>query len=213
MKLLSTLILTFASLSTHATDLEPTLGKKGVLLLEESFSGPEVSKKWTVNKGAIRLVDGKLHVAEKSSDKHIGAFRHALPLQDCAVQVEFKLGSMRSFNLGFDPVPGQLKKKGHLYAVIITPKRWSIIEHNDKSNPDSKTKVLATANTEFAPDTTYTLLLESKGNEVVAHITGKEPLKANAADFHVKKPGLVFRMGGKDDQEAVLDNVKVWALE
>lgn len=213
MKLLSTLLLALAAVSTHAADLEPTLGKKGALLLEENFSGPEVSKKWTVNKGTIRLVDGKLHVAEKASDKHIGAFRHALPLQDCAVQVDFQLGPMRSFNFGFDPSPGQLKKKGHLYAVIITPKRWSIIEHNDKSNPESKTKVLAVANTEFSPDTTYTLLLENKGNEVVAHISGKEPLKASAPDFHVKKPGLVFRMGGKDDQEAILDNVKVWALE
>jgi hypothetical protein len=29
----------------------------------------------------------------------------------------------------------------------------------------------------------------------------------------VKKPGLVFRAGGKDGQEVLVDNVKVWALE
>lgn len=67
--------------------------------------------------------------------------------------------------------------------------------------------------TTFEPATTYTLLLECKGDSVVAQIAGKEPLKATAPDFHVKKPGLVFRMGGKDGQEVAFDNVRVWALK
>lgn len=212
---LTSLLLAFAAtaLPTLAADLEPTLGKKGKLLLEETFSGPEVPKGWHANTGSLRIVEGQLHAGEKSSDKHIGAFRHRLPLQDCAVQVEFKLGAMRVINLGYDPAPGELKKKGHLFSVVITPKSWSLIEHNDKSDPASKTKVHATAKTDFAPDTTYTLMLECRGSEVVAQVTSKEPLKASAPDFQVKKPGLVFRMGGKDGQEVALDNVKVWALE
>ena len=44
-------------------------------------------------------------------------------------------------------------------------------------------------------------------------IDGKDALRATAKDFHVKKPGLVFRVGGKDGAEALIDNVKVWALE
>lgn len=212
---LTSLLLAFAAtaLPTLAADLEPTLGKRGKLLLEETFSGPEVPKGWHANTGSLRIVEGQLHASEKSSDKHIGAFRHRLPLQNCAVQVEFKLGAMRVINLGYDPAPGELKKKGHLFSVVITPQSWSLIEHNDKSDPASKTKVHATAKTDFAPNTMYTLLLECRGNEVVAQVTSKEPLKASAPDFHVKKPGLVFRMGGKDGQEVVLDNVKVWALE
>lgn len=212
---LTSLLLAFAAtaLPTLAADLEPTLGKKGKLLLEETFSGPEVPKGWNANTGSLRIVEGQLHASEKSSDKHIGAFRHRLPLQDCAVQVEFKLGAMRVINLGYDPAPGELKKKGHLFSVVITPQSWSLIEHNDKSNPASKTKVHATAKTDFAPDTTYMVLLECRGNEVVAQVTSKEPLKASAPDFRVKKPGLVFRMGGKDGEEVALDNVKVWTLE
>ncbi len=196
-----------------AADLEPTLGKKGKMLLDETFSGPDVPKGWNANTGSLRVVEGKLHAAEKASDQHIGAFRFRLPVQDCAVQADFQLGPMRAFNFGYDPADGELKKKGHLFSVAFTPKGWSIIEHNNKADPASKTKVLATAKTDFSPDQTYTLLVECKGNDVIAHVTGKEPLKATAADFHVKKPGLVFRMGGKDGQEAVLDNVKVWALE
>lgn len=216
MKRALSLLLTLPFLSFFpalAADLEPTLGKKGKLLMEQNFDGPEVPKGWNANTGSLRIEAGQLHAAEKSSDKHIGAFRYRLPLQDCAVQMEFKLGAMRVINLGYDPAPGELKKKGHLFSVVITPKSWSLIEHNDKANPESKTKTHATAKTEFDPPTTYTLMLECKGNDVVAHITGKEPLKASAPDFHVKKPGLVFRMGGKDGEAAIIDNVKVWALE
>jgi hypothetical protein len=196
-----------------AADLTPQLGTLGEKLLEETFSGSEVPKGWNANTGSLRIVDGTLRAAEKSSDMHIGAFRYRLPMQDCAVQIDFKLGDARVFNLGFDPAPGELKKKGHLFSVVISKTGWSLIEHNDKANPESKTKTHAKAATEFDPTTNYTLLLECKGDNVVAQIAGKEPLKATAPDFHVKKPGLVFRMGGKDGQEVTFDNVRVWALK
>jgi hypothetical protein len=193
---------------------DPALGTLGEKLLEETFSGSELPKGWNANTGSLRIVDGTLRAAEKSSDKHIGAFRYRLPVQDCAVQIDFKLGDARVINLGFDPAPGELKKKGHLLSVVISKTGWSLIEHNDKANPESKTKTFTPKpTTAFDPATTYTLLLECKGDNVVAQITGKEPLKATAPDFHVKKPGLVFRMGGKDGQEVAFDNVKVWALK
>lgn len=196
-----------------ADDLTPQLGTLGEKLLEETFSGSELPKGWNANTGSLRVSDGVLLAAEKSSDKHIGAFRYRLPMQDCAIQIDFKLGGARTINLGFDPAPGELKKKGHLLSVVISKTSWSIIEHNDKADPNSKTKTHAKAETAFDPATTYTLLLECKGDNVVAQVTGKEPLKATAPDFHVKKPGLVFRMGGPDGQEITFDNVKVWALK
>lgn len=208
-------LLLFLALSgiADAADLSPQLGTLGDKLLEETFSSPELPKGWNANTGTLRVVDGALLAAEKSSDKHIGAFRHPLPLQDCAVQIDFKLGGARVINLGFDPAAGELKKKGHLLSVVISKGGWSIIEHNDKANPESKTKTHAKAATPFDPATTYTLLLECKGDNVVAQVNGKEPLKASAPDFHVKKPGLVFRVGGPDAQEVAFDNVKVWSLK
>jgi hypothetical protein len=206
------LFLAIASFAT-AAELTPQLGTLGDKLLDETFTAPELPKGWVSNTGTLRVSDGTLFAAEKSSDKHIGAFRFRLPVQDCAVQIDFKLGGARIFNLGFDPAAGELKKKGHLLSVTVTKNGWSIIEHNDKSNPESKTKVHAKAEATFDPATTYTLMLECKGDYVVALIAGKEPLKATSPDFHVKKPGLVFRVGGKDGQEVTFDNVKVWALK
>ncbi len=189
------------------------LGKKGKVLLEESFTGEALPKDWSVNTGKLRASEGSLRASELAKDMHAGAFRYRLPVQDVAVQLDFRFEGARMMNLGFDPTPGELKKKGHLYSVIITPSSWQLTEHVDKANPQSKNKVLAKANVTFEKGQWYTLLLENKGEQVIVQVAGKEPLKASAPDFKVKKPGLVFRVGGKDGDEIALDNVKVWELK
>ena len=209
-RLVSLLVLLAAPL--FAADLEPTLGKKGKLLLEEKFDAAALPAGWNKNTGTLAVRDGTLHASELASDKHVAAFRKLVPLQDCAVQVDFKLEGATVFHLGFDPAPRQLKKKGHLFAVIITPGGWQITEQPDKNNPKSKPVVHARAATKFPRGEWFTLLVETRGDHVVAQIAGKEPLQATAKDFHVKKPGLVFRVGGKGEHEALVDNVKVWEL-
>jgi len=191
---------------------EPTLGRKGALLLDESFAGGSVPAGWAKNVGAIAVVDGALRANELAKDNHAGAFRKALPLTDAAVQVDLKLDGAASFNLGFDPAPGALKKKGHLFSLIVTPTSWQITEHVDKADPASKNKVHAKAAATFPRDRWVTILLEMKGDTVIVHADGQKPLKATAKDFAVKKPGLVFRVGGKDEKPLWIDNVKVWAL-
>lgn len=195
-----------------AADLDPTLGAKGKLLLEEKFDAPALPAGWNKNTGTLAVRAGALHASELASDQHVGAFRKPLPLQDCAIQLDFRLEGATAFHLGFDPAPGALKKKGHLFSLAITPEGWQIIEHADKADEKSKNVIRAKAATKFPRGETFTLLLEVKGNDVIAHVAGKEPLRATAPDFHVKKPGLVFRVGGKGPHEAVVDNVRVWEL-
>ena len=101
---------------------------------------------------------------------------------------------------------------GSVAALVITANAWNITEHNDKADPKSKNVARAKAAAKFEKGQWHTLLLECKGETVVAQVAGQPPLKATAKDFHVKKPGLVFRMGGKDGEEVQLDNVKVWEL-
>lgn len=196
-----------------AADLEPTLGRKGRLLLEEKFDAAAMPAGWTKNTGSYAVADGSLHLSQLAADNHIGAFRKAVAVQDCAIQLDFKFSGATMFHLGFDPAPGELKKKGHLFALAITPAGWTLTENVDKADPKSKNVVHAKAATKFEPGQWFTLLLEMKGEQVVVHVAGKEPLRASAKDFKVKKPGLVLRAGGKDGQEVLLDNVKVWALQ
>lgn len=209
----SLLAVSVLALRTLAAGLEPTLGKKGNLLLEENFEAAAVPAGWTKNTGHYAVADGALHLSQLAADNHIGAFRKAVAVQDCAIQLDFKFSGATMFHLGFDPAPGQLKKKGHLFALAITPAGWSLTENVDKADPKSKNVVHAKAATKFAPGQWFTLLLEMKGEQVVVRVDGKEPLRASAKDFKVKKPGLVFRAGGKDGQDVLLDNVKVWALQ
>lgn len=199
--------------SALAQDLAPTLGKPGKQLLKESFDGPETPKGWTTNTGAMKIHDGTLRLSELAADKHIGAFRKALPIQNMAIQFDFMFDGAKAFNIGFDPAAGELKKKGHLYAITVTPNGWSIVENNDKANPESKPVTHAGEKTKFESGKWYTLLLENKGEEVVATIQGMKPLKAKAADFKVKKPALVFRAGGPDAAGVCIDNLSVWELE
>lgn len=211
--ILASVLFVFLALPLAAAGLEPTLGKKGKLLLEENFEGDAVPNGWNKNTGVLAVSAGALHASELASEKHVGAFRKLLPLQDCAVQLDVKFAGATTFHLGFDPAPGELKKKGHLFSLIVTPESWSITEHPDKDDPKSRNVVHARAATKFPRDQWVTLLLELKGDTVVVRSEGREPLRATAKDFHVKKPGLVFRVGGKDGQEVLVDNVRVWALE
>ena len=207
------LILAFISKMVLAADLEPILGKKGKSLLEEKFDGKDVPKGWAKNTGTIAVVDGSLRLGELASEKHAGAFRKALPLQDFAIQLDFKFDQAKMIHVGFDPAQGELNKKGHLYSIVVNPKGYSILEHNDKANPNSKAKTHATKPSEFKDGQWYTLLLENKGEDVVVQIQGKETLKAKAEDFRVKKPGLVFRASAADGDGALVDNVHVWELK
>lgn len=213
--LLFLVVVSLLSIVRAATppEAEPVLGRRGAVLLHENFDGAALPAGWGRNTGVLTVRDGVLHAAELPADQHVGAFRKALPLQDAVVQLDFRFEGATTFHLGFDPAPGQLKKKGHLFSVIVTGTGWSITEHNDKADPQSKNKVHAKAARGFGAGQWHTLTLEMKGPDVVATIDGGEPLRAKAPDFGVKKPGLVFRVGGKAGQEVLVDHVRVWELK
>lgn len=189
------------------------LGKPVKELLNEEFDGSDLHQNWKCNTGKMAIQEGALRLSELAADKHIGAFRYALPMQDMLVRLDFQFDGAKVFHLGFDPAPGQLPKKGHLYNVIITPSKWSLVENNDKANPDSKPKVHAQGKVALESKKWYTLTLENKGEELVATIRDIGTLQAKASDFKVKKPALVFRAGGDDTSAILIDNLTVTSLE
>jgi acetyl esterase/lipase len=195
------------------TDLEPTLGKKGRLLLEETFDGDALSNGWTGKTGGLSVAGGVLHASMKSADGRLGLFNREQSMQDALIQIDFKFAGARGINISCNPSPGALNKHGHLFSVMITQRMWNITEHNDKSDPTSSSKALATASADFESGKWYTLLVESKGANVVARVEGKEPLRASSKDFSVKKPGIEFRVSGRDGDEVLFDNLRVWELK
>ena len=196
-----------------AADLEPKLGTKGLLLLEEKFDGSSLSKAWTIKNGNVRVADGALRASQNKEAGRLCLFSCEQPMQDAAIQIDFKFDGARGINISANPSPGELKKHGHLYSVMITPAMWNITEHNDKADRKSQSKALASAREKFETGKWYTLLLETKGDDIVAQVEGKQPLRASSPDFHVKKPGIEFRAIGPTDEEVSFDNLRVWELQ
>jgi hypothetical protein len=195
-----------------AADLEPLLGAKGRLLLEEEFEANALPKAWTIKNGNVRVVEGSLRASQNKEAGRLCLFNCEQPMQDAAIQIDFKFDGARGINVSVNPSPGELNKHGHLYSVMITPAMWNITEHNDKADRNSRSKALASAPARFEQGRWYTLLIENKGPDVVARVEGKEPLRAASPDFRVKKPGIEFRAIGPSGEEVSFDNLRVWEL-
>lgn len=114
----------------------------------------------------------------------------------------------KAFHFGFDPARGELKKKGHLFSLIVTPESWKILKHVDKNRrEEDPNETLAEQKSKFDRDTWYTLSVTTWGKYVTARVDGKETLKASHATFGVKKPTLVFRCLGNGVE---IDDIRVW---
>ena len=194
-------------------ELQSLLGTKGQLLIEESFDAAGLPKGWNVKNGNVRVAEGTLHASQDKDAGRLCLFNREQPMQDAAIQIDFKFEGARGINVSANPSPGELKKRGHLYSVMITPTMWRITEHNDKADRNSESKTLVSAAERFETGRWYTLLLETKGDDIVAQVEGKQPLKTSSPDFHVKKPGIEFRVIGPTGAEMLFDNLKVWELK
>ncbi|MEZ5940452.1 MAG: hypothetical protein R3C18_03605 [Planctomycetaceae bacterium] len=173
-----------------------------------TFDEAERPNNWTVNAGHWEPKDGVLVCRELEADNHAAASRLQIPLSDGTVSCRVKFVGATGFHVGFDPAPGQLKKKGHLFSLVLTPTSVVLKKHRDKADPDSKDETLATAKLENTQDWIKVWLV-LKGDTVVAELengTQNVRLEATDATFHVAKPTVVFRTLGGD---AHLDDVSV----
>ena len=186
-------------------------------MLSDDFSGAELGKGWRTQTGEWKAVDGVMRSKQIPADNHSAAARHLLPMQDGIYQMRFRLvDEGTSFHFGFDPAHGELKKRGHLLSVIVSKAKVTLMKHIDKDKPkEDPNEVLATAAHQFEAGKWHTLLVEKKGDDVVAQIlpdgesTKPIVLKATHPTFHVKTPTLVFRCLG-DGVE--IDDLKAWKI-
>jgi hypothetical protein len=205
-------ILALAFFASTALAAEPVPGD---LLLDEIFDGDTLVKGWLVQTGEWKPAGGVLRGKELEADNHAAAARRLLPMQDGTFELRFRLTgpSPRGFHFGFDPAPGELKKRGHLFSIVVSPTGAKLLKHIDKDRPkEDPNETLANSDTAIAKDVWHTLRLEKKGDSVKASIVAEGgatsiSLAATHPTFHVKTPTLVFRCLG-DGVE--VDDVKVW---
>jgi len=179
----------------------------GLLLLVPTFAqaaGKEgnpskLPSNWYANFGYWELDGDTLVCRELKEDKHPGAARLRTPMTDGTIRcrVKFDEGA-KFFHIGFDPAPGQLDKKGHLYSLVLTPQSAMLKKHRDKKRDDSKDATLANVRFEKPLQGWHTIELTASGKEVRVSIDNQYQLKGTDDSFGVKKPGVVFRVGGGD---------------
>ncbi|MDG2221143.1 MAG: hypothetical protein P8L85_07180 [Rubripirellula sp.] len=180
-----------------------------ILALQDSFDRTELGDGWSSAKGTWRIADGVLRGSEVPEEKHAAAIRRVVESENAVYELKFRLTDQaKAFHLGFDPAPGELEKRGHLFSVIITPSSWKIQKHLDKNRrEEDPNETLAQAETTFQLGKWYTLRVGTWGSYVTARIDGKGPLKASHPTFAVKKPTLVFRCSGDGIE---IDDIHVW---
>ena len=179
------------------------------LAVDDSFDRKQLGEGWHVNTGEWTIADGVLRAREIPDQNHSAAARRTVETKNAVYELRFRfVEDGKGFHFGFDPAPGELKKKGHLFSVIVTPESWKILKHIDKARPkEDPNKTLAEQKTEFERGKWYSLRVTTWQTHVTASIDGKEQLKASHESFGVKKPTLVFRCLGNGVE---IDDIKVW---
>ncbi|MCA8988105.1 MAG: hypothetical protein KDA78_10710 [Planctomycetaceae bacterium] len=176
---------------------------------EARFDGPQRPEKWGVNFGHWEPEEGVLVCRQLEKDNHAAASRWQIPLTDAVISCRVKFEGASFFHIGFDPAPKTLDKKGHLYSLVLTPTGATIKKHRDKADEKSQDATLATV--KFAKPLTdwQEIQLKLDGNSVQVLIetpNGKHTMTATDDTFGVKKPAVVFRVGGGDLK---LDDVQI----
>lgn len=201
----ATLMFPFVIAFASAADDRPP---KSNFAVRDSFDRKELGKGWHINTGSWMIAEGVLRAREIPADKHSAAARRIVETNNAVYELKFRfINQGKVFHFGFDPARGELKKKGHLFSVIVTPASWKIMKHVDKNRPqEDPNEVLATQKSEFESGRWYSLRVTTSGKNVTAEIDGQEPMKASHPTFGVKKPTLVFRCVG-DGVE--IDDIRV----
>lgn len=174
------------------------------------FEEAKRPEKWAVNFGHWEPKDGVLVCRQLDKDNHAAASRWQIPLKDAVIKLRLKFDGATGFHLGFDPAPGELKKQGHLYSLIVTPAQAQLKKHKDKADEASKDQTLATASLNAKAGEWLDVELRTEGEKVSVTIGKTAKLEASDPTFSVAKPTVVFRVIGGDVQ---LDDVQVTVLK
>jgi hypothetical protein len=197
--------LTVGAISLSAGELKPTFATPGKLVVDESFDDAKLGKDWAlVNvKGDWQIKEGVLTGAEKQADKHAAVLNFQRPNTDSIISIRFKLEGIETFNLSFNHA------KGHLFRVIVGPDRLVLQKDKNKKDPKSKPIRMATAEGVFKKGCWFRLLVEVKGDKVVAQTSNNLRVSGSHSDFATKKPNYRFVMKG---QHLLIDDLKIWEV-
>ena len=173
---------------------------RGKLLFEDALDAPP-GKNWAVAKGEWKAADGALIGAEKESDHHGAVMRHALPMRDVVIQYSFKLDGAKGISLSLN------KTKEHLCRVAINEAGFQVRKDDaDHDGPD-KAVLLQAVRTPIRPGVWHTLVVELKGDEMLASLDGQQVGYGRHDALDAEKANLGLTVAGAS---AAFKDLRVW---
>lgn len=214
-------------LASYPPAPKPVLVERGELIYSADFSDGKIPAEWEAgSKTQWAVVDGTLKGSPASREyqenrkskgqKHTGGTPSSsinVPLKDGVVQLSFKIsGKMKGAHFGFDD--GSFKTgTGHVCRFVATTKDGlQLIKDDDAKVDDDADEVLDSADFNIELDTWYTVLLEVKGGEFAAGISGGPTLRGKHAERfdRVKSDINLPTRGGGTIQYA---DLKIWTAK
>ncbi len=111
-----------AYLLLTASDIAGEPPANSELTVDDSFDRKELGKGRHVNTRDWTIADGVLRAREIPAEKHSAAARRTVETKNATYELRFRfVKDGKAFHFGFDPAKGELKKKVHLFSVIVTP--------------------------------------------------------------------------------------------
>ena len=161
-------VVVLGAYDVQAADNQPKtlMTERGKLLYSEDFTKLD-TKTWRIAKGKWEIVDNALKGVELKPDKHPGVIRHQFPFKDAIIQFEVRVSGCKQTTFSIND------SKAHLARVVFTSNGFCAQkDDHDHAGPD-KALVFGRVAMPLQPDDWHTVLIEFKGEEMVAAVNGK----------------------------------------
>ena len=203
-----------------AQEIEPLISKKGKLLFEDSFenSKPRPEWKalhgtqWKVTNGVFRGIPSTKEF-QASRTNHTGATPSMMlevAARDCILKMSVKIsGDLDAAHIGFNEGSTQTTS-GHIFRLILDVNKGIDLQKDRHSQIEGDKNVIMD-HSDWKPkrDQWITVLIETKGEEVVAQIENGPTLIMKAPRLNVPKASGNLKARGGEGSISY-DNVSIW---
>ncbi len=200
--------------------LEPLISTKGKLLFEDEFNSSEVKPEWRALHGTRWKIDNGSFLGIPSTkefqagrENHTGATPsmtlHA-GARECILEMSVMLsGGLNAAHIGFNE-GSTANTTGHIFRLILATEAGAVLRKDRNSQLDGdKDQVMQQSDWNVERDRWYTVMLETRGLEVVAQIEGGPSFLMRNARLDVSKASVNLKARGKEGFIRY-DNVRLW---
>jgi hypothetical protein len=181
--------------------LQPQRLADAKTVVQETFDGRQLPKKWLVQKGEWQPQEKVLVGWEKKEDMHAAVLLLAQPFKNGAIRFSFNRDGVTGFNLSLNHA------RGHLFRILINEDGLIINKDRDKRDPASRPQTLARVDGPLPTGQWHTLLVEIVDETVVVRCDNGLVVEARDPALAVEKTGYRFVMRGS---RLLLDDITVW---